>query len=183
MADTARTERPLSLSLSPCSSSPFRSGHRDRTSRTDEAQASGARCSVLRARPRLISQSKPKNSVVKRTGALNRALDTYGRSVGAREFANRGCVGVEGERGVGYAQPLPVLGRKSRIAEYNRRAISARERERERERERGREERGTEIANKFINQTKKQRKKETHNRNRLPTSNEIRSARPRSGLN
>lgn len=100
-ADTARTKRPLSLSLSPCSFSPFRSGHRDRTSRTDEAQASGARCSVLRARPRLISQSKPKNSVVKRTRALNRALHTYGRSVGAREFANRGCVGVEGERGVG----------------------------------------------------------------------------------
>lgn len=63
-------------------------------------------------------------------------------------------MGVGWKREGGARNSLPVLERKSRIAEYNRRPIS-----REGERERERAKRGSEIgtANEFISPAKKRR--------------------------
>lgn len=96
--------------------------------------------SGLRARARLISQSKPKNSVVKCTGRTHRVYP---------------CVGVVYTRlcRCWCAQPLPVFGRKSRIAECNRCAIS---RECVREME--------ETANEFISPAKRTEKRRKRSR-------------------
>lgn len=92
--------------------------------RSNERASAHAPC--YEREPRLISQSKSKNSVVKCTPGEACTLGTD------RGRVTEGCVGVGWKREGGARNSLPVLERKSRIAEYNRRPIS-REGERERE--------------------------------------------------
>ena len=103
----------------------------------------------------MISQSKSKNSVVKCTPGEACTLGTDREAVLQEDvWVLDGREREEG--GEGARNSLPVLERKSRIAEYNRRPISREGKtEREEQREDPRREIGT--ANEFISPAKKRR--------------------------